>query len=360
MAPAAADSGGLHQAARSGNAELVRFLLERRHHDPNCLDNTGLPPLFAACQSEPASVEVVWLLLRAGADPSITDDYGTIPLHLMVFRGHVDLVDMLYSAAPATLNHTAANGQTPLYVACCQGDETMVAKLIALGATENTPKPFFRPCPLAEAVVYGFVGVVRILTSAVGLRSVGGASALIKALHNAVVHNKAVILRLLLAVGGCNWRARWANTSFQGRTLLYLAAGYCCPEAVNILLEAGGHEGVEDPDGLSPRDVVGLGVVHRHPWAEAAIHRMLIQGAAYRARSWAWPLDERASVDCADGGRVATSPTVVAAASAVADADLLLWFAAAAVRTAPSTTVPVFLPKENSTLSKRLATIVSR
>ncbi|CAM9188167.1 unnamed protein product, partial [Laminaria digitata] len=59
----------LHIAARSGKIEIVRLLLERSRADPNAADGTGYTPLMATCESAYDCVELVRLLLEAGADP---------------------------------------------------------------------------------------------------------------------------------------------------------------------------------------------------------------------------------------------------------------------------------------------------
>ncbi|CAN0445135.1 unnamed protein product, partial [Laminaria digitata] len=58
------------------------------------------------------TVEIVRLLLEAGADPALAEEGG----FLVALKGHIDLVDMLYTAAPATLNRCTPDGMTPLYV----------------------------------------------------------------------------------------------------------------------------------------------------------------------------------------------------------------------------------------------------
>ncbi|CAM9177887.1 unnamed protein product, partial [Laminaria digitata] len=67
----------LHIAARNRDVEMVRLLLKRSRADPNVIDNKGYTPLMATCismhvgtcRSTRISVEVVRLLLEAGADP---------------------------------------------------------------------------------------------------------------------------------------------------------------------------------------------------------------------------------------------------------------------------------------------------
>ena len=106
----------LHTAARSRRVKIVRLLLERSRADPNATDDAGYTPLSAATQSPQASVEIVSLLLEAGANPTLGDKNGLIPLHAVAQNGHMDLWDILYSRAPATLN--SSTGETPLLLAC--------------------------------------------------------------------------------------------------------------------------------------------------------------------------------------------------------------------------------------------------
>ncbi|CAM9747022.1 unnamed protein product, partial [Laminaria digitata] len=124
----------LHVAARSGYADIVRSLLEQSRADPNATDNTGYTPLMATCDSSYVCGEVVRLLLEAGADPALAQEKGLTPLHVVAQQGHMDLVDTLYSRAPATLNRCASKGETPLLLACMYDHESMVSKLLSLGA----------------------------------------------------------------------------------------------------------------------------------------------------------------------------------------------------------------------------------
>ena len=127
----------LHLAARSRNAELVRLLLERSGADINATDNKGRTPLMITCETSVACEKVVLLLLGAGADPALPQEDGYTPMHAVAGNGHMHLVDMLCSKAPATLSTFAGKGQTPLLWACTRGHESMVARLLSLGATHS-------------------------------------------------------------------------------------------------------------------------------------------------------------------------------------------------------------------------------
>ncbi|CAN0598261.1 unnamed protein product, partial [Laminaria digitata] len=150
-------------AARSGNVEILRLLLERAHANPNATDDKGGTPLLAACDSTHAQVEVVRLLLEADADPALAEENGIIPPHVVAYRGCMDLVDTLHSRTLATLNRSDFKGQTPLFLACVGGHESVVSRLLSLGAMQPADDSSSNILPLTMAVSKGFHGVVRVL-----------------------------------------------------------------------------------------------------------------------------------------------------------------------------------------------------
>ncbi|CAN0519964.1 unnamed protein product, partial [Scytosiphon promiscuus] len=182
-------------------------------------------------------------------DPALAAEEGHIPLHSVARNGHIDLVDMLYSRAPATLNCCASNGQTPLFWACGKGHESMVFKLLALGAMQRAPLDVndFGMCPLLAAIDKDLMGVVQVLINKGGIRAIGGETRLLHALRMAVSYRQPRTLRLLLAAGGEKTRSGWV-TYFKGKRLLHYSTGYCAA-AVSILLEAGADEAARNSEG---------------------------------------------------------------------------------------------------------------
>ena len=341
----------LHIAARTGSVTIVRLLLNRSHANPNAADNQGRTPLMVTCSCPDASVEVVRLLLKAGADPAFAQKNGIIPLHSVAALGRMDLIDMLCSAAPATLNHCAANAETPLSMACMGGHERMVSMLLSLGAVQQPLLDDSSMCPLAAAVCKGFVGVARILIIEGGIRVIGGGTAVAHALGVAVHVRQPIILRLLLGADGEDKRSAWANNvTFKGEHLLHVGASYCCPAVVNVLLEAVANEAARNPEGRIPRDVIGVelgrdGEPQMNGMKEIAVRLMLERGPAYRARSWAWPSDEEANAG--DGGG-----TTAAAAAGVLSSP-------PAMKTPPAICLRTFRPKANSS-SKLFVRLIYR
>lgn len=107
----------LHIAIMVENVEIIRLLLKGSRADVDATDNESTTPLMRACSRKCISVEVVRLLLEAGADPALANAEGMIPLHIAAEFGIPDVIDLLHSVAPVTLNRCSPDGITPLCVA---------------------------------------------------------------------------------------------------------------------------------------------------------------------------------------------------------------------------------------------------
>ncbi|CAN0262068.1 unnamed protein product, partial [Laminaria digitata] len=236
----------LQIAARGDQVDTVRLLLQRGLADPNVQDEIGCTPLMAACSCPQARAEVARLLVEAGADPTRASNDGFTPMHSVAQHGHTDLVDLLHSSSPATLNLHSTSGETPLFMACYYGQEEVLSRLLSLGAVPPVER---KMCPLTMAVRQGFVGVVRILITQQGMQAIGGRDVLPKALYASARFGQGKILRVLLGADGDGMRSAWANTGIMGKHLLHFGAGYCSPGAVSALLEAGADEGARDVEG---------------------------------------------------------------------------------------------------------------
>ena len=310
----------LQLAAKWGQVDTVRLLLQRSLADPNAPDEIGCTPLMAACSCLQVRVEVVRLLLEAGADPTLAAKDGFTPMHAVAQLGHTDLIDLLHSSSPTAVNIRTPDGETPLFMACYYGQEEVVSRLLSLGAVRPEER---KMCPLTMAVRKGFVGVVRTLVNQ-GMEAIGGKTVLPKALYASARFGQGRILRVLLRADREEMRSEWANISVMGKHLLHYGAGYCCPAAVSALLETGVDESARDLEGRLPRDALGVELgqgVSMDQGKEVAIRRMLQRGPAYRARSWAWPSEE-ADAGChgdrnpSGGGGVGATGAAGAALSA--------------------------------------------
>ena len=85
--------------------------------NPNNVDSQGTSALMAA--SEAGDIEVLRLLLEAGAHVNYRDNEGETALALASLRGHVEVVQMLVEACADT-NSRRRDGFTPLMRAAAQ------------------------------------------------------------------------------------------------------------------------------------------------------------------------------------------------------------------------------------------------
>lgn len=221
----------LHVAARNGKVEIVRLLLKRSCANVNATDSKGYTPLMATCICQHIFVEVVRLTLEAGADPALAEEVASMPLHVVAYCNHMDLVDMVYAGAPGMLNSCTILGETPLYIACRKGLEDMASKLLSLGARQPMRPNESDKCLLGAAVFGGFLEVMRILIDEGGVMALGERlTVLPRTLCCSVVSGQVRILQLLLTWGekearfeGRPW---WDYFAFEGK---HVALGTALP-----------------------------------------------------------------------------------------------------------------------------------
>jgi len=102
--------------------DVPQMLNNRNHH--------GRTPLqFAAVR---AHLEVIAMLLTAGAGVDVPCLFGQTPVHLAAFQGADDVVQVLIDAKA---NVAAEDGsrETALHIAACQGHGSVANRLIAAG-----------------------------------------------------------------------------------------------------------------------------------------------------------------------------------------------------------------------------------
>ena len=89
-------------ATRNQNIELVKMLLVELKIDPNRATQDGRTPLREATQR--CNKELVELLLKHKADPTIADKHGDTPLHIAnyLYKCPTEIVEMLITAGANT------------------------------------------------------------------------------------------------------------------------------------------------------------------------------------------------------------------------------------------------------------------
>lgn len=158
----------LHRAAASGNADIVKMLLDAgaNPHATNRLHS--FTPLHSAAAA--GSAECVKLLLAAGSSAEAVDRYGSLPLHKAVDSSDADAVRTLLDAGSPIEAIGDAYGSHPLHIAAKLGNVEVVELLLARGADPSaTNKHGVSPLDFASyGVGSKFEKVMELLTRAGG------------------------------------------------------------------------------------------------------------------------------------------------------------------------------------------------
>lgn len=268
----------LHAAARACKMYIIRLLIHSGA-DVDATDAHGNTPLMAACNASFESVastraDVARELLGVGADATSTNrDGGTALLFAAEYGDDVDLIDLLVSAAPATLNLADRARATPLLLAATNNKANAVRYLLAAGAKQPAAARQTRTCPLARAVCEGHGDIVRILLDEEGVDAViGGAEMMRHAVLAAVTNKRAVILQALLL-----WAEEKLGLWKEGLRIdgiLNFAAACPDPATIGVLLANGADENEVDHAGCRPQDMieeyVGSGPEVQRPAVESS------------------------------------------------------------------------------------------
>ncbi|XP_051122739.1 uncharacterized protein LOC127245757 [Andrographis paniculata] len=202
--------GALHFAAREGQTEVCRYLLEDLKMDVDTKDEDGDTPLTHAARQ--GHIATAKYLVERGADPSIASELGATALHQAAGIGDTDLLKFfLTKGVNVDLQSDAG---TPLIWAAGHAQPEAVKVLLENNAnpSANTEDDI---TPLLSAVAAGSLACLELLIKA-------GAS---------------------------------VNTSAGGATPLHIAADGGSSDIINCLLQAGANPDAADEDGLKPIQV---------------------------------------------------------------------------------------------------------
>lgn len=124
----AALAGPLHDAAKDGDVERVKQLLDQGL-DVAEPDSAGEPALLIASLAGRANV--VALLLEQGSDIQIRNKHGVTALHAAAYGGNVEVVELLVSKGAAVNDTENFYRMSPLHAAAEEGHAEVVAFLLA-------------------------------------------------------------------------------------------------------------------------------------------------------------------------------------------------------------------------------------
>ena len=236
---AARDKGGqtpLHWAASSGNLDLVRFLLDKGAA-VDAKNARGLTPLaFTVAQGR---IQAIGLLIERGADVNVRNAFHMTPLIIASEQGAVELVEKLI-AAGADVGIESQIG-TALHRAAIRGQTEIIQALLKAGAkTEVMSRGYF---PLHLAGMAGHLEAVSALVKGgadLNSRDKGERTPLHRTL-SATNSHASEIARFFIDSG-----AEVDTTDVEGETPLMTAVREGYTEAVRRLIEKGARTDVRD------------------------------------------------------------------------------------------------------------------
>lgn len=152
-------AGAIHEAAKAGDTAQVKSILKDTPGAMTQPDSNGITALHHAAFK--GRLDVVKLLIGAGADVNAEDNSGGTPLHAAVIGGHADVAGFLI-ASGANIEAKEADGWTPLYTAAYTGRKELVMLLLAKGA-DPLAKDFGGRTPVYAAQKAGHAEILQIL-----------------------------------------------------------------------------------------------------------------------------------------------------------------------------------------------------
>lgn len=120
-------------AGLKGNLQIMQMLIDAGA-DVNCTDGKGQSPLFYAIQGQ--NTQVVALLLKQGADVHITNDQKETALLQATKYNNLDIVKLLVENG-ADVNHQSKDAESALMFCAGAGFMDMVKYLVENGADVN-------------------------------------------------------------------------------------------------------------------------------------------------------------------------------------------------------------------------------
>jgi uncharacterized protein len=156
---AAAGDPPLVEAARNQDLPRIRTLLGQRA-DVNARSDDGSTALLWATHWNHAAAAD--LLIRAGANANLANEFRITPLSLACTNGSAALIEALLKAG-ANPNTPIATGETPIMTCASSGSVDGVRMLIGRGANVNAKEPSQNQTALMWAAAERHPDVVRTL-----------------------------------------------------------------------------------------------------------------------------------------------------------------------------------------------------
>src|SRR5262245_5850828 len=156
---AAAADVKLIDAVKKADVQAVNALLKQRV-DVNAQTPDGTTALHWAVNQD--NLTIARLLIAAGANVKLTNDYGMAPLTLACINGSAPMVEALLKAG-ADANTVFSEGETALMTASRTGNVEVVKLLLNAGANPDAKEPNRGQTATMWAAFEGHAGAIKAL-----------------------------------------------------------------------------------------------------------------------------------------------------------------------------------------------------
>jgi uncharacterized protein len=246
----------LIEAVKKSDVRAVRSLIAAKT-DVNGADVDGSTALHWAAQRD--SVDLVDLLLGAGANPKVASRYNITPLYLASMNGNAAIIERLLKAG-ADVNGTAEEGETALMTASLTGKPDAIKVLLDHGADVQVKDPSKGQTALMWAASEGNTAAVELLLNAgadLKAKSKGGFTPLLFGVREGNID----VVKVLLDHG-----ANVNDATPDSTTALNTAVVNAYFELASVLLDRGADPNAPDPRGSALHTLAWL----RKPGADGA------------------------------------------------------------------------------------------
>lgn len=235
-------------AVKRADTGAVRAMLAKKV-DVNAPAADTSTPLDWAVQAN--SLDIVNLLIDAGANVNAETRYKITPLSLACSNGNTAIIERLLQAGVDS-NSTSEEGETALMTAALNGKVDAIKMLLSHGAKVNAAEPYKGQTALMWAAGEGNVDAAAVLIefgADVKAKSKAGFTPLLFA----VMNNQIGAVRVLLDHG-----ANVEDKALDGSTTLNMAVINAYYDLASVLLDYGANPNVQDPNGTPLHSVVWM------------------------------------------------------------------------------------------------------